>query len=118
MNEITQADRDALAAEIGHEDQYPSGAFALLEPALRAVAKVREERAVSKWQPIETAPDNRLLILFFPPTDYRRGKPMLGEMYRVEKYPVHYPRQPTHWMPLPPSPLDSPRLAAEEGGEK
>lgn len=53
---------------------------------------------MSDWQPIETAPRDRELILFFPETKTRIP---LYRMIRVDRYPVSYPRQPTHWMPLP-----------------
>lgn len=53
---------------------------------------------MTDWQPIETAPKAMMLILYFPPLG---GKNALNEMIRVDRYPVGYPRQPSHWMPLP-----------------
>jgi len=54
------------------------------------------------WQPIETAPrDRKPLILYFPKYENNSG---LGEMILIERYPVSFPREPTHWMPLPASP--------------
>lgn len=54
------------------------------------------------WQPIDTAPKGELL-LYFPPEE-RNGKVMLSEMVRVGTYPDSYPRQPSHWMRIPPFP--------------
>ncbi len=57
------------------------------------------------WQPIETAPKGKMVILYFPRII---GRNALSEMIRVEPYPVSYPRQPTHWMPLPTPPEPQP----------
>lgn len=54
-----------------------------------------------EWQPIETAPKGKLLLLYFP---REAGRNPLAEMIRADRYPVGYPRQPTHWMPLPAPP--------------
>lgn len=53
-----------------------------------------------KWQPIESAPNGEL-ILYFPPERTRRGDVKFGGMIKVDRFPVYYPRQPTHWQPLP-----------------
>jgi hypothetical protein len=52
------------------------------------------------WQPIETAPKGTELLLYFP-AGKRWTQP---EMFKVDLYPVRYPRQPSHWMPLPKPP--------------
>ena len=52
------------------------------------------------WMPIDTAPKGRELILYFPASERRAW----GATTRVDVYPVYYPRQPTHWMPLPEPP--------------
>lgn len=55
---------------------------------------------MTEWQPIETAP-NGTLILYFPRIN---GRNALEWMVKVDYHPVHYPRKPTHWMPLPSPP--------------
>jgi len=57
--------------------------------------------ASTSWQPIETAPKGKC-ILYFPANG---GRVKLAEMIRVDIHPVCYPRQPTHWMPLPDGPV-------------
>lgn len=63
-----------------------------------AVAAIME---ATSWQPIETAPKGEC-ILYFPADG---GRLKLAGMVRVDIYPVHYPRQPTHWMQLPDAPV-------------
>ena len=58
------------------------------------------------WQPIETAPKGKELILYFPAEQTRRGDLRFGAWIKVDRYPVSFPRQPTHWMPLPEPPTD------------
>jgi hypothetical protein len=53
---------------------------------------------MSEWQPIETAPQREVLLLFFPTALYAHAS------IRVERYPVLGNRKPTHWMPLPDAP--------------
>lgn len=61
------------------------------------------------WKPIETAPMGKELVLYFPPLPSPRGAAAgLGEMMRIELYPVTYPRKPSHWMPRPAPPNRSP----------
>jgi hypothetical protein len=61
---------------------------------------------MSAWQPIETVPKYRSeLLLYFPAKiigAHRQYKQ--PAMMRIDFYPVDYPRQPTHWMPLPEPP--------------
>jgi hypothetical protein len=59
---------------------------------------------MSQWQDISTAPKGEHL-LYFPKEVGRNAMPA---MMRVERYPVAFPRQPTHWMPLPPAPEANP----------
>jgi hypothetical protein len=58
-----------------------------------------------QWQPIETAPKREMLILYFPPVT-GSAHPSNDKAGRIDLdlYPVHYPRKPTHWMPLPDPP--------------
>jgi hypothetical protein len=56
------------------------------------------------WQPIETAPEGRELLLYFPVTKNSKGRLTLPEMICTDRMPVGYPRKPTHWMPLPEPP--------------
>lgn len=53
------------------------------------------------WQPVATAPKSRLVLLYFPAEG---GRNPLPEMIKTDRYPVGYPRQPTHWIALPPPP--------------
>ncbi len=53
------------------------------------------------WRPIETHDGRREgVLLYFPAAARSRLSPMV----KVDSYPPPYPRQPTHWMPLPASP--------------
>jgi hypothetical protein len=62
-----------------------------------------------QWQPIETAPKNKQVILYHPPV--RRQRPpydvVLGETTRVDFVGSWPARLATHWLPLPPPPKDS-----------
>ena len=54
---------------------------------------------MSEWKPIETAPDDELVLL-----GWWVNVPDVGKWWEVE---VEYPRKgPTHWMPLPTPPKD------------
>ena len=63
------------------------------------------------WQPIDTAPKGRFVLLFGPNGhDIGRGEDWTGNL-RWERYPTaEYGNematieQPTHWMPLPKAP--------------
>ena len=62
---------------------------------------------IMEWQPIETAPKGEKVLLYFP--SISGDNLFLDELMRVNVYPLQvYPvvihREPTHWMPLPPSP--------------
>lgn len=52
------------------------------------------------WQPIETAPKGATVLLYFP-RQVRGDREMNAEWVKVGMWPVHHPRQPTHWHPLP-----------------
>jgi hypothetical protein len=72
------------------------------------MSRVKEQMApqdydLNGWQPIETAPKG-MHILYFPPGKWS-GENENPEMVRVDYFPVNYPRQPTHWMPIPKSPV-------------
>ena len=57
-----------------------------------------------EWQPINTAPRD-VLLLYFPELQPHRGRSSdspMPAMYRVDHYPVTYPRKPTHWARLDP----------------
>lgn len=60
------------------------------------------EDEMTQWRPIGEAKKGKRLILYFPPTN--AGRAQLGEMILVDIWPVAFPRQPTHWMPLPAPP--------------
>lgn len=75
----------------------------------RQVRELRAERdallkAAPAWEPIKTAPSGEEIVLYFPPEPHR------AQLVRVDFYPPHYPRKPTHWLPLPALPA----LAAQE----
>lgn len=62
------------------------------------------------WQPIETAPHNKKVILFWE--DWRDGKPCMeiapystGTRYANGYSSVSYHGSATQWMPLPEPPL-------------
>jgi hypothetical protein len=56
-----------------------------------------------EWQPIETAPRGKELILYFPPTKNGRGEPSLAAWITVGVPGISH-RKPTHWMALPEAP--------------
>jgi hypothetical protein len=60
---------------------------------------------MSDWQPIETAPEGRPALLFFPANNRRVMS--LGAMMRVGTVLDFPARKPTHWMPLPEPPQDA-----------
>jgi hypothetical protein len=57
---------------------------------------------MSNWQPIETAPRNVELLLYYPAL--RAGRMSPGAMLKVGRTWDLPSRQPTHWMPLPEPP--------------
>ena len=61
-----------------------------------------EEAVIMNWQPIETAPEGEKIIMYYPAQKKRSFS--LGEKIAVDVHPVSWPRKPTYWMPLPPSP--------------
>ena len=73
------------------------------------------------WQPIETAPEYKAVLIYVPPFDPmqgvrsgRYGTWMVGAQSFVGRdLPVGY--RPTHWMPLP-APPDAARRAGDAGG--
>jgi len=62
---------------------------------------------LSDWQPIETAPPEKELLLFFPAIGPRKGQTVYAraEMMRVGLVRDFPSRLPTHWMPLPEPPV-------------
>jgi hypothetical protein len=63
------------------------------------------DRGMSEWQPIETVPKGTLVLLFEP--ECRAGRGTLSARIVVERYPPSYPRESSHWMPLPPAPTSA-----------
>lgn len=63
----------------------------------------------AEWQPIETAPHGKALLLYQPATGFVRGRkgPTLPARIVIESWPTGYPRETTHWMPLPEPPANS-----------
>ena len=62
---------------------------------------------MTDWRPIETAPKGQQVLLYFPA---ETGRNPLNEWIKLDRYPVGYPRQPTHWMPMPAPPKSYPLL--------
>ena len=58
---------------------------------------------MSEWKDIATTtpPRGEWVLLYF---SKEVGRNALPQMFKVDRYPVGYPRQPTHWMPLPSPP--------------
>ncbi len=60
-----------------------------------------------KWQPIETAPDEGIFLVFAP-SDYEDEQMLMGERDESGEIRVHIDGQrilgATHWMPLPDPP--------------
>lgn len=58
-----------------------------------------------EWQPIESAPKDREVLLYFPASRPMSGRGIgHGEMMRVGALRAFPFRAPTHWIPLPPPP--------------
>ena len=57
---------------------------------------------MSEWQPIETAPKGKEVLLYEPAA--KAGGIILPARIVVERWPTSYPRPATHWMPLPEPP--------------
>lgn len=49
------------------------------------------------WRKIDDSTPRGRYLLYFPETE---GRNRLPAMWQVDHYPVHYPRKPTHYMPL------------------
>lgn len=98
---ITVTDEMVEAAQ--HELKYIRYGLrdAEMRMAIQAALLASDALAVSGWQPIETAPRGKHL-LFFPKLT---GRNAMGEVIKVDLYPVDYPRKPTHWQPLPAPPV-------------
>jgi hypothetical protein len=62
--------------------------------------------AMTAWQPIETAPQEKLVILYAPGWDpeVTAGKYEFGEWREGGYGECMIARNPTHWMPLPEPP--------------
>lgn len=58
------------------------------------------QQEAREWLPIPEGLRGEFL-LYFPAIG---GRNALSERVKVDRYPVTYPRQPTHYMPIPPSP--------------
>jgi hypothetical protein len=62
------------------------------------------------WQPIETAPEHKSVIVYAPWPD---GQPFRGEAFRdwngvwrwADKNPIEPRNTPTHWVPFPEPPV-------------
>jgi Protein of unknown function (DUF551) len=59
---------------------------------------------MGEWQPIETAPKRKRVILYYPPEVRERAYASLSAMYAVDYPNRGEHRKPTHWMPLPEPP--------------
>ena len=72
---------------------------------------------MSEWQPIETAPRDRLLVLWWRPTSSRLGNPVIGSICGDGPYDGMWWSGQfgfyqdvwhiTHWMPLPTPPKEA-----------
>jgi hypothetical protein len=58
---------------------------------------------MTAWQPIETAPKGKELILYWPKVSNGKNS-VLYPMIRVDRIGMTPFREPTHWMPLPEPP--------------
>ena len=80
-------------------------------------AEIAALKLAAQWQPIETAPRNRSVLLACPGSSVKlycgrerwggRGEPQPNEFaWRCDSSGTF--ANPTHWMPLPPPPKESP----------
>lgn len=69
---------------------------------------------MSEWQPIETAPRNKIVLLFgryhYQPENWKIHSGYVQEqggcVWNGERL-TEYSMKPTHWMPLPKPPVES-----------
>lgn len=121
---MTPTEARALAAEVR------ARGMSSIDSALRSLA---DQVEALQWQPIETAPHNERVLVFYTYTN-GVGRRIIATYYRAETleseyeesgyaepgwyeesyaadtiYPIE--QEPTHWMPLPPPPHDRAREA-------
>ncbi len=71
---------------------------------IEAAAEIERLRALTTWQPIEKAKKGTTVLLYEPQIP-PRSVPTPARMV-VDKWPTSYPRQASHFLPLPPPPED------------
>lgn len=68
------------------------------------------EQLRALWQPIDTAPKGEIIIGYFPPIAnvHETYNLMVQETWWAGDrwMTVHPEQQPTHWMPMPPPPIN------------
>lgn len=60
---------------------------------------------MTEWKTIESAPIGKDVLLFEP--EVRKGRSILPARMVVNHWPTSYPREATHWMPLPSPPKET-----------
>lgn len=96
--------------------EYDNGYGAIMDKALEAAIEAYEAARAEGWQPIETAPVNKSVLVYIPNAEhygegvYRGLQVDMGTGRRWQVNGLHMGRdcghdqQPTHWMPLPSAP--------------
>lgn len=109
---------EAVARAIYEQRGLNQGGYALtfeqINPVRRAALELEARAAIeayeaAQWQPIETAPTDRLLLLAcvtWPPARMRGEEPPMkvGGFWNGRWNVFGGSWNPTHWRPLPPAP--------------
>ena len=107
---------EEITAYLGSDDAYwPQGE---MEKVHKLVEAIRAALEAQQWQPIETAPENELVLLYCPETGCVSNKERVELDYASQGWRnevannMSYHSWATHWMPLP-----KPPQTAQEDGE-
>jgi hypothetical protein len=110
MSAVTIKNAHTLA-DMVHRDS--NGPIEALHLAIDMLVAAVEGHEVSEWQPIETAPETDVVLLWTPMNIKKLGAALPLTGYQMHGFWVIVNAdsavqrvEPTHWMPLPPPPKE------------